>query len=63
MQIAGIDVVMGIFIHPNYPEQRVEIALGNPEMSKLLLFPPLMIMEINGEVDSRIELVEFSHTP
>jgi len=63
VQIAGIDVVMGIFVHPNYPEQRVEVALVNPEMSKLLLFPPLMIMEINGEVDSRIELVEFSHTP
>ncbi len=62
-QIAGIDAVMGIFVHPNYPEQRVQIALADPEMSKLLLFPPLMIMEINGEVDNRIELVEFSHTP
>ena len=62
-QIAGIDVVMGVFVHPNYPEQRVQIALADPETSKLLLFPPLMITEINGEVDNRIELVEFSHTP
>jgi len=62
-QIAGIDAVMGVFVHPNYPNQRVQIALPDPETSKLLLFPPLMITEVNGEVDNRIELVEFTHTP
>lgn len=62
-QIAGIDVIMAIYTHPNYPTQRVQLALADPEISKLLAFPPLMVREDEGEMVYRVELVEFSHTP
>lgn len=60
--IAGIDVVIGVYIHPGFPGQRVEMAFTKPEISGLLPFPPLSITEASGEIRSRIVLIEFSHT-
>ena len=59
--IAGVDVVMGIFIHSNYPNQRVRLALADRETRDLLLFPALFELIKDGKVETRIELVEFSH--
>jgi hypothetical protein len=61
-QIAGIDVIMATFLHPSFPNQRVELALAAPGTSALLAFPPLLIKEVNGEVQYRVELIEFVHT-
>lgn len=58
---AGIEVVMGVFLHPNYPSQRVLIGFASPEIEKLLLFPVYMVREVDGEMEYRTELVEFSH--
>ena len=58
---AGIEVVMGTFLHPNYPSQRVLIGFASPEIEKLLLFPVYMVREVDGEMEYRTELVEFSH--
>lgn len=61
--IAGIDVVIGVYVHPGFPGQRVEMAFTKPEISGLLPFPPLSVTEASGEIRSKIVLVEFSHTP
>lgn len=61
-KIAGIEVIRAVYTHPNYSAQKVEVALADIETSKLLPFPPLMITYYKGEVDSRVELVEFNHT-
>jgi hypothetical protein len=62
-KIAGIEVIMAIYTHPNYPTQRVQMALVvDKELAKLLVFPPLLVTELEGEMVSRTELVEFSHT-
>lgn len=59
--IAGVDVVMGTFIHSNYPNQRARLAFAGRETRDLLLFPAFFELLENGEVDTRIELVEFSY--
>ncbi len=59
--IAGVDVVMGIFTHSNYPNQRARLAFADRETRDLLLFPPLFELLKEGEVETRIELVEFSY--
>ncbi len=61
-QIAGIDVIMAIFLHPSFPNQRVQVALADPDTNALLAFPPLLIKEVDGEVQYRVELIEFVHT-
>lgn len=61
-QIAGIDVIIGIYTHPNYLTQRIQLALADPEISKLLVYPPLLVTELEGEMVSRTELIEFNHT-
>ena len=61
-KIAGIDVIMAIFLHPSFPSQRVELALATPDTNALLAFPPLLIKEVDGEVQDRVELIEFQHT-
>ncbi len=59
--IAGLDVVMGTFTHSNYPDQRVRLAFAERETRDLLLFPAFFELIEDGEVDSKIELVEFSY--
>lgn len=59
--IAGVDVVIGIFTHSNYPKQRAKLAFADRETRDLLLFPALFELIEDGEVDTRIELVEFSY--
>lgn len=61
-KIVGIDVIMAIFLHPSFPNQRVEVALAAPGINALLSFPPLLIKEVDGEVQHRVELIEFVHT-
>jgi len=61
--IAGIDVVIGVYVHPGFPGQTVTMAFTKPEISRRLPFPPLSITEAGGEVRSKIVLVEFSYTP
>jgi hypothetical protein len=61
-KVAGIDVIMATFLHPSFPNQRVEIALAAPETNALLAFPPLFIKYVDGEVEYRAELIEFVHT-
>lgn len=64
-KIAGVEVVMGIYTHPDYPDQRVIIAISDLATRKLLLYPPLLQFERQeqGEfkVREKIELLEFSH--
>lgn len=60
--IAGIDVVIGVYVHPGFPGQRVEMAFTKPEITGLLPFPPLSITEASGEMRSKIVLIEFSHS-
>ncbi|MEF8836342.1 MAG: hypothetical protein V5A87_00565 [Candidatus Bipolaricaulota bacterium] len=61
--IAGVDVVTGVFTHSNYPNQRARLALADRETRDLLLFPTFFELLKNGEVETRIELVEFSYQP
>jgi hypothetical protein len=59
--IAGLDVVMGTFTHSNYPDQRARFGFADRDKRDLLLFPAFFELIDDGEVDSRIELVEFSY--
>ena len=61
--IAGIEVVMGTFVHPSYPGQRVIMSFADPEIEALLLFPVYMLREVDGEQDYLVQLVEFSQEP
>lgn len=62
-QIAGLDVIMGIYTHPDYPDQRAIIALADVPTRKLLPFPPLLQVERQegGEYKTvdKVSLVEF----
>lgn len=64
-KIAGVDVVMGIYTHKDYPDQRAIIAISDLATRKLLIYPPLLQLEKleKGEfkVRDKIELLEFSH--
>jgi len=64
-QIAGIDVIMGAYTHPDYPDQRALIALPDVPTRELLPFPPLLQTERQegGEwvVTDKVELLEFLH--
>lgn len=60
-EIAGISVVYGTFVHSNYPNQRLKIALANNEIEDLLLFPPLLERIKNGDTAISIKLTEFNH--
>ena len=59
--VAGLDVVMGTYLHSNYPNQRVRMAFAGREERGLLLFPALFEREEGGEVKMRIELIEFTY--
>jgi len=61
VEYAGIEAVMCTYIHPNYPNQIVYIALTSQSMSDLLLFPVYMRTEKDGVVTMTIELAEFIH--
>ncbi len=61
--IAGIEVILGTFIHPSYPSQKVTMSFADPEIEALLLFPIYMLREVDGEQDYLVQLVEFSHQP
>ncbi len=61
--VAGLEVVMGIFTHSNYPNQRARIAFTDRETRDLLLFPAYFELIEDGEVESRIELTEFNYQP
>lgn len=64
-QIAGLDVIMGTYTHPDYPDQRAQIALADVPTRKLLPFPPLLEVERQegGEYKTvdKVTLVEFLH--
>jgi hypothetical protein len=64
-QIAGIDVIMGIYTHPNYADQRALIALPNVATRKILPFPPLLQVEKQEggqyKTTAKVELTEFLH--
>jgi len=62
-EIAGIKVLMAIFLHPSFPNQRVQLGLTDPDTSALLSFPLLMIKEVDGEVDQEIKLTKLDYTP
>ncbi|MCF7890419.1 hypothetical protein K9M78_04290 [Candidatus Bipolaricaulota bacterium] len=59
--IAGLTVVRGTFTHSNYPNQRARFAFTDRDRRDLLLFPAFFELIEDGEVESRIELVEFSY--
>jgi|Deesub1362A_J573_1020465.scaffolds.fasta_scaffold03424_6 hypothetical protein len=63
-EIAGIQVVIGTYLHPGYPDQRVILAFAaDPEVAELLPMLPLIIREVKGEENIKTELIEFSYTP
>lgn len=59
--MAGIEVVIGTFLHPSYPAQRVTMSFADPEIEALLLFPVYMLREVDGEQDYLVRLTEFRH--
>jgi len=61
VEYAGIEAVLCTYLHPNYPNQVIYIALTSRAMSDLLLFPVYMRTEKDGVVTRTIELVEFAH--
>jgi len=64
-KIAGVEAVMGIYTHPDFPDQRAIIAISDRESRKLLVFPPLLQVEKQEKGQfkllAKIELLEFSH--
>lgn len=64
-KIAGVDVVMGIYTHKDFPDQRVIIAISDVTTRKLLFYPPLLQLEKKEQgqfkVQDKIELIEFSY--
>lgn len=64
-QIAGIAVVIGVYTHPSYPDQRALIALPDVATRRLLPFPPLLQVERKEgdqfKVIAKVELLEFLH--
>lgn len=66
-EIVGIKVIIGVFIHPGYPNQRVIIAIPELPLRRILPFPPLVqAEEMEGGrwvIKSKIELIEFVHQP
>ncbi len=66
-EIAGVEVVMGTYVHPDYPDQRALIAFPDLETRKLLPFPPLLQVERKegGQFQpvDVVELVEFVYEP
>ena len=62
-RIAGIDVLMATFVHPNFPNQVVELGLTSPEIGALLSFPALIIRKVDGKVHDSTRLIEFKYTP
>lgn len=66
-QIAGVDVIIGTYTHPDHPGQRAIIALPDVPTRKLLPFPPLLRVEQRdgGEyrIVDKVELIEFLHEP
>ncbi|MFQ6116931.1 MAG: hypothetical protein ACE5LQ_01550 [Candidatus Bipolaricaulia bacterium] len=64
-QIAGIDVIMGTYTHPDYPDQRALVALPDVPTRKLLPFPPLLQVEqqegTGYKVLDKVVLTEFLH--
>jgi len=62
-EIAGVRVLRAIFLHPSYPNQRVQLAFTDPDTAALLPFPILMIKEVDGEMDQELKLVQLDYTP
>lgn len=60
-QIAGINVINAVYTHPNYPGQRILLALTDLQTSKLLLFPPFLERQKDGKMVNRVTLIEFSY--
>jgi len=64
-KVAGIDVIMGTYTHPDYPDQRALVALPDVPTRKLLPFPPLLQTEQQDggkyKVLDKVELTEFLH--
>ena len=64
-EILGIPVVVGIYIHPSYPDQRALVYIPYRSHRALLFFPPYLRIEekVDGEYRTleEIELVEFEH--
>ena len=62
--IAGVEVIKGTFTHPEYPTQRAIIGTAiDPAVSALLQYPVYMLIEMEGETQSFIQLIEFSYQP
>lgn len=64
-KIASVEAVLGIYTHPDFPDQRAIIAISDRESRKLLVFPPLLQVEKQEgghfKLLGKIELLEFSH--
>ena len=54
---------MATFVHPNFPNQVVELGLTSPEIGALLSFPALIIRKVDGKVHDSTRLIEFKYTP
>lgn len=63
-QIAGVDVVHGVFTHPAYPNQRAVVAMiPSAQVRRYIILKPLQTIEKDGKEISRSELIEFSYIP
>jgi hypothetical protein len=66
-EIASVPVVMAVYTHPDFPDQRAIVAIPGVETRRLLVFPPLVQVEREEgdtfEVITKIELIEFAREP
>ncbi|MFP4588765.1 MAG: hypothetical protein ACLFN4_05040 [Candidatus Acetothermia bacterium] len=60
--IAEVRTVIGTFVHPNYPDQRVTIGFVDRKIRDMLVFPPLLEVEKGGEVTTRVQLTNFERS-
>ncbi|NOX44702.1 MAG: hypothetical protein GXO72_03045 [Caldiserica bacterium] len=64
-EILGIPVVVGIYVHPSFPDQRALVYIPRLSHRALLFFPPYLRIEERADGGYRtleeIELVEFKH--
>jgi len=67
LKIAGVDAIKGLYTHPDFPNQRIILAISDLSTRKLLPLPPLLQVEEKKEgaadfqMISKTELIEFSY--
>jgi hypothetical protein len=60
-QMVGIEVINAVYTHPNFPSQRVVMALPvDQAINDVLLYPPLLERQKDGKMFTRVKLIELT---